>query len=153
MNLKIDDPALPVAEADVAEAEARMTSSIPPEYRKFLLKNNGGRPRQPCDFSMRDSSGRNQVGTVDRFLGIDAPEFFNLEHYLQVYQDRIPRNRFPIAYDPGGNLIVISTSSSDAGSVYFWDHELEAEEGQPPTDKNLYFIAGNFDEFLSNLCK
>lgn len=100
---------------------------------------------------MRTEAGRETVGTVDRFLGVNAPEFFNLEHYLKVYQDRIPPDQFPIAYDPGGNLIVISTSGPETGSIYFWDHELEAEDGQPPTRKNLYLIAPSFEAFLTKL--
>lgn len=145
MEPKIENAAAKVSEADLVAVEGRIGRAIPAPYRAFLLKHNGGQPEQPFDFSMRDNSGRDQVGTVDTFLGINAKEFFNLESYLKTYEDRIPSNFFPIANDPGGNLIVMATEGEKEGAVYFWDHEFEADEGQPPTDRNLYFIADSLD--------
>ncbi|MCA1612880.1 MAG: SMI1/KNR4 family protein [Acidobacteria bacterium] len=152
MKLQIDDPGAPVAVADLNAAERRSGRSLPPEYRQFLLTHNGGRPRQPCDFSMSDSRGVSQTGTVDRFLGVNTPEFFNLEHYLKIYAERVPPNLLPVAYDPGGNLLCLSAAGEDEGAVYFWDHEFESEEGTPPTRDNLYLVAPSFDQFLTKLC-
>ena len=151
MEPKIENSTAPITEQDLAAVESRIGRAIPASYREFLLRHNGGRPEQPSEFSMRDQSGRDQVGTVDRFLGINADEFFNLESYLKTYADRIPPSFFPIAYDPGGNLIVISTEGDSAGAVFFWDHEFEADEGKPPTDRNLYPISDSFEGLLSEL--
>ncbi|WP_412540077.1 hypothetical protein R8Z50_30310 [Longispora sp. K20-0274] len=40
---------------------------------------------------------------------------------------------------------------TDAGEVVFWDHEEEAEEGQPATRTNLYHVSDSFAEFLDDL--
>jgi hypothetical protein len=152
MEPGIEHPAAPLTETDLVAVENRIGRPIPASYRAFLLRHNGGRPEQPSDFSMRDpATGRDQIGTVDRFLGVNADEFFNLEDYLKTYADRIPPNFFPIAYDPGGNLIVIATEGDIAGAIYFWDHEFEADEGQPPTDRNLYHISDSLNGLLDQL--
>jgi hypothetical protein len=153
MEPTIEDSAPTVTEQDLAAFESRIGRSIPAPYRAFLLRHNGGRPEQPGEFSMRDLNGRDQVGTVQRFLGVNADEYFNLEDYLKTYADRVPESFFPIAYDPGDNLIVISTAGDKAGAIYFWDHEFEADEGQPPTERNLYPISDNLDGLLDQLGK
>lgn len=151
MDIQIVDSAEPLTEADIARVEQRIGCSVPTRYRTFLLAHNGGYP-EPSGFRMRHTSGEpSQRGSVDWFLGIHGENTDNLEHYLNTYRDRIPSNLFPIAHDAGGNLICISTDGADAGKVYFWDHEEEAEEGETPTYDNLYLISDSFDEFLNNL--
>jgi hypothetical protein len=136
----------------IDQAERHLGRPIPPAYRQFLLKYNGGHP-DPSDFRMAGGrKGTTQIGTVKSFLGINVPEeTLNLDYVLETFRDRLPARLFPVARDPGGNLIGISTEGADAGKVYFWDHEREAEEGEPPTDKNLYLIAESFDEFLDKV--
>jgi hypothetical protein len=36
------------------------------------------------------------------------------------------------------------------GQIYFWDHEAEMDEGEPPTYDNLYLIADSIDDLLNN---
>jgi hypothetical protein len=56
-----------------------------------------------------------------------------------------------VAHAPGGNLICLSLREEDRGTVWFWDHEQEAEEGDPPREDNLTMVAESFDEFASRL--
>ena len=152
MNVTISksDPALTGAELDRFEQSHRQ--QIPGVYRKFLLEHNGGQP-DPCEFRMRSgSTDSEEAGAVKRFFGINATErTLDLAYALETFKDRIPAFLFPIARDPGGNLIGIATEGPDQGHVLFWDHEREADEGQPPSLKNLYLIANSFEEFLSGL--
>ena len=74
-----------------------------------------------------------------------------LEEQLILYHDRVPKPLLPIANDAGGNLICISTSGPDQGCIYFWEHENEVEEGEEPTMENVWFVAPDFDTFLSHL--
>ena len=91
----------------------------------------------------------NQRGCVNWFFGINTGKTYtDVEAALKTYRGRIPSRLFPIGDDPGGNLICLSTAGSDAGAVFFWDHEFEREE---PTEDNVYFIAGSFEEFLNGL--
>ena len=71
-----------------------------------------------------------------------------------MFRDRVPARFLPIASDLIGDVICISTSGEDAGTIYLWDHELEADPGQgeqPDTVDNVVLIADGFDEFLDGL--
>lgn len=148
LQMTITHAGSPQTATDLAACAAGIARPIPPAYRAFLLQHNGGHP-DPADFRFADSTG--DGGSVAAFLGVNAPDFMDLEHHLHVYRNRIPPTLFPIARDPGGNLIPLATAGPDHGTVYFWDHEAEAEEGDPPTTANLTRIAANFAGFLSSL--
>jgi cell wall assembly regulator SMI1 len=152
--MNITDSSQQLTERQIDEAERGLGRSIPPDYRKFLLQYNGGRP-VPSDFVMAGPrKGSTQIGTVRYFLGIGTPEETeNLDYVLGVFSDRMPPRIFPIARDPGGNFICISNEGADTGTVYFWDHERESEEGEAPGEQNLFIIANSFDEFLEKLTK
>ena len=137
---------------DIDHAEKRLGQPIPAGYREFLLKHNGGRP-DPSEFTMAaPSEGSTQIGSVKSFLSINGPEeTLDLDYVFNTFHQRIPARLFPVARDPGGNLICIAIEEPDAGKVYFWDHEREAEETEPPTEANLYFVADSFDAFLDKL--
>lgn len=120
---------------------------LPDEYRQFIIKYNGGYP-EPDGFKFMNKS---KGSSVDRFLGLVDDEYEDIRKYIQKYKDRIPTNLIPIAYDPGSNLVCISVSGEDFGSVYFWEHELEFDEGQKPDYSNVTIIANNFNEFLNGL--
>lgn len=55
----------------------------------------------------------------------------------------------PIAHDAGGNLVLLGVNEKQG--IYFWDHELEAEEGEVPDMSNVYAISQTFTDFLNNL--
>lgn len=154
MTISILESADPVTEQDIASVERRLGRSIPLAYRAFLLAHNGGRP-QPSGFSSyeRDGSLHDQ-SVVDWFFGINTGTYHNdlEQRYTMVRERRVPANLFPIANDPGGNLICLSVEGTDIGTVYFWDHEFEASnDGDLLTYDNIFSIASNFDEFLDGL--
>lgn len=148
----MSDSGAPLTEEQISAYEARLGRPLPQDYRNFLLQHNGGYP-DPSDFEMQSPfKSDGDFGTVDWFLGIDVSEpTLGLEYVLQTFADRIPPRLFPIARDPGGNLICLSSGGEDLGTVYFWDHERESEEGAPATEANLYRIAGGLEEFLNML--
>jgi hypothetical protein len=88
---------------------------------------------------------------VDGFFGVHDQEAYNLALYLEISQGRIPPDLFPIAIDVCGNLVLMGSDGPRAGKIYFWDHELEGPDGEPPTEENVYFIANSLDDFLSGL--
>lgn len=133
-------------ESAVSTLEDSLRIKLPPSYRKFLMDFNGGRPAARR-FKFK---GRTRGSSVDRFLGVHNKEHNNLLEYLETYRGRIPRNLFPIAHDPGDNLICISVGGADAGSVYFWDHDREGDGG-PSDYSNVILIAESFEEFLEGL--
>lgn len=152
MNVTISKSAPALSGAELDRFEQSHHRQIPAVYRKFLLEHNGGQP-DPSEFRMRSgSTNSEETGAVKRFFGINTTEHtLDLAYALETFKGRIPDLLFPIARDPGGNLIGIATEGPDQGHVLFWDHEREADEGQPPSQKNLYLIANSFEEFLSGL--
>lgn len=138
----------PLVIDNIEEFERKMDINIPPSYRSFLLTNNGGKPNPDGFMYLQDK--KEYRSCVHRFLGIHEGEYSNLETYLKTYADRLPKDMFPIAHDPGGNLICIKYDDFEQG-VFFWDHENEALEGLVPWNKNLHKIADTFDLFLESL--
>ncbi len=152
MSSEITGSGPALTEQDLASFEQRVSRRIPTPYRQFLLRQNGGYP-DPSDFVIKGRDGTpDLMGTVEQFLGIGLEdEYAEIERYLTLYKDRIPADLFPIAQDPGGNVIVMATKDPEAGKIYFWDHEEEAEEGEPPTRQNIYPVADTLQDFLQAL--
>ena len=48
-------------------------------------------------------------------------------------------------------MIQFLVKNADRGKIYFWDHEMEADEGETPNYSNLTLIADSFDEFIEGL--
>ena len=143
----------PLAEEDVARAEAELGVALPPAYRRFLLEHNGGRP-SPADFKItwrgQPFSPGWRVSTVGDFHAIYDGKAVNLLVDAREYKDRLPAGVLPVAEDPGGNLIVIGTTGDALGKIFFWVHELEGDFDE--TDAaNLGFVADDFDAFLAAL--
>jgi hypothetical protein len=124
--------------------------SLPKEYRSFLIHHNGGEPEKSC-FNFKDQ--KKEGSDVRFFLGIYPDNDRDLLNKIKIYENRIPKNTFPIACDSFGNLIIISVKNKDRGKIYFWDHEMEAntEAGEIADYTNLTLIADSFDEFINGL--
>ena len=136
----------PLTEDRLRSAERQLGLELPDSYRRFLLAANGGRPK-PSRFALPD--GRRD--SVDWFLGIHDGEGDNLVGYASTYRDRVPSDLLPIAHDPGGNLVCLGVAGTRLGQVFFWDHEREAEEGEPATYENVVLLAPDLDTFLDAL--
>lgn len=134
---------------DILQAEKRWGYPIPKAYQEFLLVTNGGYP-EPSDFKIVTNDGLTSRVSLDFFLGMGVDEGISLDFYIQNYKDRLPNDLFPIACDPGGNIICINTSNDKKGQIFFWDHEEEVEEGRTPTYDNVYFIADDLALFLDS---
>jgi len=135
-----------ISEIDISAVEKALNIKFPSAYREFLLKFNGGRP-QPNHFVILNNPSDTH-GILEYFFGINAPDYSDIIKQHSIYANRIPKNLFPIATDPGGNLICIDLVTN---KIFFWDHEEESEEGQIPSLKNIYPVANTFEELLNNL--
>ncbi|MCU0540569.1 MAG: SMI1/KNR4 family protein [Oscillatoriaceae cyanobacterium Prado104] len=152
MQLQIHESYSPISVAQIREIERRLGMQLPQCYIDFLLNYNVGFPEKSGFLYCSEKA--NQLGAVNRFLGIHNGKYNNLNDYLMLYKERekrIPSNLIPIATDPGGNLICLSIDGNDLGNVYFWDHDLEAEDESEVNYSNVYFIANSLEEFLHNL--
>ncbi len=136
-----------LSDEDIRELEDRIGIRLPGDYKAFLVKYNGGRPR-PRAFPI-EGLANNPFGVVLDFFGIDDPvESCNLDWNFEVHRGRVPVNLFPIACDDGGDLICLSLLGHDTGSVLFWDYHNEPSE---PSYENVYKIAASFSEFIGGM--
>jgi cell wall assembly regulator SMI1 len=119
--------------------EQRIGASLPPSYRDYLTEQDGGR--------LADNS---EAAKTVFGLG-DVPDWANIWDKLDTYQGRIPTWLLPVAQDEYGNLFTISLRSQDNGSVWFWDHEEEANEGEPPSEDNIQYKTADWPTFLNQL--
>jgi cell wall assembly regulator SMI1 len=123
----------------VARLEQHVRRALPPAYRDYLTEQDGGR--------LSDNSE-----ALNQILGLgDLPEFASLWHKLEVYADRVPYWLLPVATDAFGNLFAVSLRDEDNGSVWFWHHEEEADEDEPPTEDNIKLMAPDWPTFLASL--
>jgi hypothetical protein len=132
--------------------EARLNIVLPQEYREFLLKHNGGRPR-PDVFKLPD--GREL--SVDEFLPFDeelmrkygCPDIESeldslrhLEGMPALHFSSMPDDFLPIAHT-GDDLVLLSLSRTGSSKILLWDR---VEEGFDPG--NVQTIADSFPDFL-----
>lgn len=133
----------------VARVEQKLGCAFPREYRDFLLAHNGGQVVEGV-FPIHGPMGDHE-GLLDQFMCISPRDPYNLLDWVTDYTGRLPPNLLPVAVDQAGNLIVLSVVGPDIGKVYFWDHELEAGQGEIPSCENVYPVADSFQVFLDGL--
>ena len=149
--VRFEDGYAPLNAKALDDFERSNGVKLPDDYRAFLLSSNGGRPRPDRFVYLRD--GEADRSAVACFLGIHGGEHNRLDRDLKIYRGRLPGSLLPIATDPFGNVIALGLAGAEAGKVYFWDHELEADDGEEPTMENVFLIAGSLAEFLELLQK
>lgn len=149
MTIEIHDACEPLRDLDIVPVERQLGSSLPADYKRFLLTHNGGYP-EPDAFTIEGyPSGGDAL--VHYFMCVKDDDIYNLIDWVEAYSGRLPPNLLPVACDTLGNLICLSISGEDLGRVYFWDHEEEAGTGETPSYDNVYPIANSFQEFLNGL--
>ena len=130
----------------IATFERTCGQALPPDYRDFLQRYNGGRPT-PNAFEIGGGLGD---GGVRSFYGLHDGDY-SLAAAFTSTRGRMPQHLLPIAEDDCGNRICLSLAEHDCGAVFFWDHETEADESEPADDRNLYRVASSFTAFLAAL--
>ena len=132
-------------------------SSLPEQYRAFLLMTNGGKTLNASSDSPDERRAPFTRGAlISSFLGFDRA-VYDLEVWTTSYAHRLPRNFIPIAGDQGGNLVILAADGPFEGRVYFWDHEEEYHIGLDRAGdasehyENIYILGESFDEFFRKL--
>ena len=92
-----------------------------------------------------------EATSASNFYGLWDKEYFDLDAEYRNMRDRWPTRLISVAIDDCGNRFCLSVEPPDFGSVYFWDHEEEVEEGDQPTELNLYHVADSFVEFWNRM--
>ena len=132
----------------IKEAEKKLGHKFPNDYKKFLLKTNGGRTDldDDVDHGFHVDPIAEEDIWVDSLYGVGEEALDLLIKYNKEYGE-----------ETGGCIIIGDTLSHgfitydylgvvEDGGIYFWDdtwtYEPSNEEG------NLYFVAKTFNEFI-----
>jgi hypothetical protein len=134
MTVQFESTNPPASEADLERLRVGLGFEPPPALLAFLRAHDGARPEEnDVDESLPGAEAG--IG-VDDFLGVDG-----VVDTVQRLGSRLRSDVVPIADAAGGNLVCMS---SQDGSIWFWDHELE--DADP-----LSRIADSLDAFLTML--
>lgn len=126
--------------------EWELGAELPSDYKEFLARHNGGRP-EPDTYDFGDGG---DASDVHRFFGLGLRGVYDIQKKIKVFKGRVPEMFLPIATDSGGNLVCMELTEGKVGTIYFWDHEFEADEEEPDMS-NMHFIAPSFSAFLDSL--
>lgn len=161
----------PTSPEAVRRLEEAIHIRIPEDYRKFLLKYNGGGPDE-TNYCFPKPVGNQSGVTISLFFPLEGWRI-TIEEEVKNYKGRVPRNLLPFGSDDSGNLFCLGLEGKSSGKVFFWDHEQEKAAfeliGEPvPEDVrqenqekfvsdgneytgNVFFVANSFEEFANNL--
>ena len=139
----------PLTEASLASFELELGAALPDLYRRFLLRNNGGRP--PIAKDTVDVQGLpGGAAGIQFFFGLsDSLESYDLRWNKGTLCERIPDNLLPIACDSSGNDFCLSLQGMDRGAVLYCD--LQSVAFNYEADPDFYPVALDFDSFLNKL--
>jgi hypothetical protein len=146
MSLRLRQPSRAASEDGVVLLEEALDVTFPAAYRAFLLETNGG--RVVSGGACRAISDNEKITRVDHFLGVSEVDFESLLVCTQGLEGRIDPGLVAVAYDGGGNLILLNCSGKQRGQVFFADLETLDEE-QPATAESLTCLAESFTDFLA----
>lgn len=137
----------PMSPSALEELQRQLGVELPEDYVQFMLEGDGARVIHPSEIAGKDFS------SVREIFGWDDPDasYTFLAKAMRVYKDRVPACFLPVANDQAGNLFCLGIANGYEGKVYLWDHDLEAEEGEPPTFDNLQFVTASFRELIDRL--
>lgn len=148
MKIEVDEAFDKLTEADILQFEIKWGIILPPDYKQFLLKNNGGKPN-PNKFKV-DIRGFENCSRVRCFFGIHKNDKHDLSEHIQRYKHMLPTNLLPIASEIASDLICLSVNGNDYGKIYFWDSNWIVTD-RVPDYSNVHFLANSLLEFFDKL--
>ena len=141
MSVELNETGPPIEAATIIAFESRIGLELPMDYREFLHKYNGGRPGHNFVRGIETDSC-----SIKMFLGIRTDEYYDLDIEWRWTRGRIFPGHLSIAIDSFGNRFCLALGAEDYGTVYFWDHDCEADEGEDPSYDNLARLADSFTD-------
>ena len=136
----------PATEDDVRAYEVRAGSSLPTEYRDFLLHCNGGVP-SPQQVDIPKTPHSVLIGYLYGILPNRSRG--DLEYETDRMSENLPDGFIAIGHDPGGNSFLLATQGEGRGRVYFWDKRglLSIKEGSG----NTFWLADNISDLIQSV--
>ncbi len=150
--MKLHDIGEKIDSEDIIQFEEKINGKLSDEYKKFLLENNGG---YVDDYLVTPKFVEVNSSKSKRYYQSTSPDrFYDLDELLEEYEDNLddpvlPNNYISIAYDTGGNQIVMCVENGiENGKIFFANHEIyDSLTGFWIMTK----ISDSFNEFVSSL--
>lgn len=147
MELTFSESGPPVDDHQLDELERARGVRLPPAYREFLKERNGGEIL-PAVFRVQGG----EESAVDGFLIVGSVRMDSAWNTLKwPNSPELPAEYIPIAMCIGGDYLCMAVDGPNTGQIRFWDHEEGVEEGQTPTEEQLYVVADDLGSFLAGL--
>ena len=147
----------PPSPSQVEAFEAEIGTTLPDDYRRFLLRTNGGNVDW-YQFEGLTPEGKSWTAVVSHVGGLREEPDLSLRFARGCYQGRelqIPRALLWIMGDPGGNAICIGLTGKYRGRVYFWIHDEQPDpqewDGEVETAGNVILLANSFTDFVAGI--
>lgn len=129
---------------ELTDFEKTNQISLPEGYKKFLLKNNGGKPFK--------NTLQTPSTVIDHILGMHNGDYYaSLYKHIHKFADRLPLSTFPVGNDAFGNLLIMSVHPDNYGQIFFWEQEGESAFQDGHYIDNVTFVAYSFDDLIDNL--
>ncbi len=115
-----------ITKQDIDAYEKKIQYSLPEAYRLFLLMTNGGVPVNHFVWTRGiDCLWHRQ--SPNSFLGLHTRESWSELGMIENSGGNSRHGYLPIAYDPGGNRLLMNLNTDDIfypyGAIYFSDDE------------------------------
>ena len=154
MTLTLTDSGAMIDKETIAAFEKNLNINLPEDYKQFMIKNNGGMPEDDVVFNYFDNVTETEKrAVIQEFYIIYTEDNFEVDNIKNICKgfwndEALPETMYSFGSDPAGNILCISLSSDDYGSVYLCNHEFETiDTGYMMPSK----IADSFDGFLNAL--
>jgi cell wall assembly regulator SMI1 len=136
-----NNPPLALSPFEVSKIERKLGTTLPHDYRQFLLEV-GGVLFHSTKVSPVEASEWGPVNAVNCLYGSEKEKGSLLETF-GLYQGELPEGLIPIGEDPAGNLFCLGIGGQQLGKVYFWDQDRA----------HITLVANSFADFINRLIK
>lgn len=133
----------------INKIEKELEIKFPEDYRKFLLKYNGGIVEKNGENSIRVQNIEEEI-IIDTLFGIVEEEEADISYWNQQMKEDMLNSALIIGDDIIQGFIVIICYGENKG-VYYWDDAYNFKNSDD--ENNMYWIASSFNEFIKLLGK
>ena len=143
MAINFENIGSPLTAAQIRGLERKLGASLPEDYKQFLRKTNGGRPRETA---LHVPVAEEEV-LVDFLFGLGRKP--GILEWLSELRRDMPSGFIPIGKDPGGNIYIMDLNLPNQGIIYYWDKSHSFPTSNP--EGNTYPVARSFSRLLELL--
>lgn len=139
-----------ITKDDIDEIEELFDVVLPNDYKKFLLKYNGGAVKLN-EFNELFLDDANETVSIDVFYGIHTgSKASDIEYWTKEYAEDLFEKTIIIGDSIQQGFVVLVCDGFNNG-IYYYDDSYCFDSSND--ESNVYFIANTFDEFWKVLNK